>query len=295
VNTGAEVWRFEAGGSIVSTAQVDHDTLYVASLNSRVYRLNALTGELIWEFATGGEVYASPLLYGDRIFIGSRDGMLYAIDVTSGTEQWRADMGGEIWSSAALFLPTSTLIVGARSGRVSAFTYDGVVNWTTELGGAVDAAPAIDGPSVYVGNYDGTLHTLNAVSGEIIWQVDLPSAIYASTAVGSQYIYVNDYDGNLVALDKATGEESWRYDIGSPAYSSPSVSRDPITGYEMVYALSEEGGLMYGIDALTGEELWRVQTGEQGDWRSSSPVIVDGVLFIGSNTEGVIAYYSGTD
>jgi outer membrane protein assembly factor BamB len=97
-------------------------------------------------------------------------------------------------------------------------------------------------------------------------------------------IYVNGTGGYLAALDAATGDELWRFEIGSPAYSSPSAGADGV-----IYALSEQGGLMYGLDAATGEELWRYVTGGQGDWRSSSPVLVDGVLYIGSNTEGLLA------
>ncbi|MCL4256701.1 MAG: PQQ-binding-like beta-propeller repeat protein, partial [Anaerolineae bacterium] len=43
------------------------------------------------------------------------------------------------------------------------------------------------------------------------------------------------------------------------------------------------------IDIRTGTEIWRYVTGTQGDYRSSAPVLVDGVLFVGSNSEGVLA------
>ncbi|MEL7233892.1 MAG: PQQ-binding-like beta-propeller repeat protein, partial [Chloroflexota bacterium] len=57
----------------------------------------------------------------------------------------------------------------------------------------------------------------------------------------------------------------------------------------LVYVLSEEGGLMYALDGATGDEVWRYETGREGDWRSSTPVIVDGVLFIGSDSMGLLA------
>jgi outer membrane protein assembly factor BamB len=295
VNTGEEVWRFAAEGSIVSTPDVIGGALYVGSLDGSVYRLNAQTGELEWRFETGGQVYASPVLYGDQVFIGSRDGFFYALAQATGELRWRADMDGEVWGSAAVYLPTSTVVIGAHGGEVTSFTYDGEIDWTVEIGGDIHASPVIDAASLYISNSDGAFLSLDSQSGAIFWQVAFQSPIYASPAIGATQLYITDYDGNLVAFDKATGAERWRFDIGAPAYASPSITRQPSDGYEMVYAVSEFGGLMYGIDAETGEEKWRVQTGAQGDWRSSSPVIVDGVLFIGSNTEGVIAYRSADE
>nr|MBA3874610.1 PQQ-binding-like beta-propeller repeat protein [Anaerolineae bacterium] len=58
----------------------------------------------------------------------------------------------------------------------------------------------------------------------------------------------------------------------------------------VVYAVTEKGGLLHALDATTGKELWNIVTGTQWDWRSSSPVFVDGTLYIGSNVEGFLAF-----
>ena len=89
--------------------------------------------------------------------------------------------------------------------------------------------------------------------------------------------------GTLYALDTATGEMRWEYAMGGPAYSSPSVAGD------VVYAVTEVEGQLIAFNRTTGDILWTYTTGGQGDWRSSAPVLVDDVLYIGSNTQGLLA------
>jgi outer membrane protein assembly factor BamB len=101
--------------------------------------------------------------------------------------------------------------------------------------------------------------------------------------VGEGRAYVNDLNGTLVALDLADGSEQWRFELGAPAYASPALVDD------VVYAVSEAGGLLHALDADSGEALWQYQTGRQGDYRSSSPVVLDGVLYVGSNSGGLLA------
>jgi outer membrane protein assembly factor BamB len=93
-----------------------------------------------------------------------------------------------------------------------------------------------------------------------------------------------DIQGVIRALDAAKGDLLWQVTIGGPAYSSPTLAGD------VVYALTEEGGLLYAFDALTGDELWREVTGREGDFRAASPVPYDNLLFVSSNSMGLVVY-----
>ncbi|MCU0475805.1 MAG: PQQ-like beta-propeller repeat protein [Anaerolineae bacterium] len=110
------------------------------------------------------------------------------------------------------------------------------------------------------------------------------SQVYASAAVGEALVYVTAYEGDLYALDRATGAQVWAQRVGRVAYSSPTLVGD------VVYALGEGEGKLYAFDAATGAPLWEVVTGREGDYRSSSPVWAGDTLYIGSNTEGLLAY-----
>ncbi|MEL6527436.1 MAG: PQQ-binding-like beta-propeller repeat protein, partial [Chloroflexota bacterium] len=180
--------------------------------------------------------------------------------------------------------------VGNRNGEIVALdAEDGSVVWTVETGSTspVDASPAVRDDVVYIGAGNGIMYALDASTGNEIWATDLEDGrIYASASVTETSVYVFGLEGTLHALNIADGAIQWTVELGNPAYSSATVVGD------VVYALSEEGGLMFGLDANTGEELWRYQTGREGDWRSGHPVFVDGILYITSNTEGLLALSS---
>ena len=137
--------------------------------------------------------------------------------------------------------------------------------------------------------------------------------VRSSAAVDGERAYVGSFDGNLYALDTATGAEVWRgadrirdrvvargggrprdrgqrgtaglrhddrrVTMGLPARASP-WSRRPRSRATTVFVGGNDGNV-YAV-GLDGTEQWRYPTG--GAVRSS-PVVADGVVYIGS-TDG---------
>ena len=59
-------------------------TVYVGSLDNKLYALNGKTGDKLWEFETGDKVSYSPAIGSDgTLYIGSWDKKLYAIKTDS--------------------------------------------------------------------------------------------------------------------------------------------------------------------------------------------------------------------
>ena len=218
------------------------------------------------------------------VYIGSRDHHLYALNHEDGSEIWRYDTGGEVWSSPALV--DGIVYTGSRNGDMFALdAVSGEEIWTFSTGSnsPINASPAILDDVLYSGAGNGIFYALDRTTGEEIWSLDLEGGqIFASASVTDDAIYVFAIDGILHALS-LDGERLWTFPLGSPTYSSPTVVGD------VVYALSEAGGLMYALDTTSGEALWHYQTGSEGDWRSAHPVFENGILYITSNTRGLIA------
>lgn len=165
--------------------------------------------------------------------------------------------------------------------------------WQFEMPRPVRMTPAISQGVVFIGGEDRRLHALDAATGELRWRFDAGSSVVSSPAVAEGIVYLGSLDNNF-AMDGTLAHFTytaqtpaftlqWSVNIGGPAYSSPSYSDG------VVYVVTEAGGLLYAFDAMTGEALWRYVTGTQGDWRASSPVLLDGVLYIASNTQGMLA------
>jgi hypothetical protein len=76
--TGASIWNYTTGATIVSCPAIADGKVYASSTDRKIYALNASTGDLLWSYQTGGSVRSSPSIAEGRLFIGSDDGKIYA-------------------------------------------------------------------------------------------------------------------------------------------------------------------------------------------------------------------------
>jgi outer membrane protein assembly factor BamB len=86
--SGTVLWEFETGSVVYSSPAIGSDgTVYVGSLDKKLYALNGKSGVKLWEFVTGGNVYSSPAIGSDgTVYVGDggRGGnKLYAIKTES--------------------------------------------------------------------------------------------------------------------------------------------------------------------------------------------------------------------
>ena len=120
----------------------------------------------------------------------------------------------------------------------------------------------------------------------VIWRHMLGGeSTIASAAVGEGLIVVTN-SSSLVALDQATGDERWQVAIVA-SYSTPII-------YSGKVYIGTVGDGLKAFDVANGAEVWTFRTGAiatnpeiPADDIESSPVIVDGTLFIGGG------YYGG--
>jgi eukaryotic-like serine/threonine-protein kinase len=196
----------------------------------------------------------------------------------------------------------------------------------------VTLAKPVDGGTVYIGNYDGVLYALDAQAGTKKWQVQMPAGIASTPTVANGTIYIGCIDKKLYALDVADGKKKWEFLHGKPNdQSAPMVANGLvyIGGNPKIYALDANTGTkkwefegdgiysweaspnvvngivygiirgnsggkygMYALDATTGAVKW----GPANDvyLSESSPAIADGVVYAGSELNGLVALNATT-
>ena len=96
-------------------------------------------------------------------------------------------------------------------------------------------------------------------------------------------------DGYVYALNASDGSTFWSFRTNSNLYSCPAVSG----GVVYVGSMDTSVGNMYAIDAATGAKLWNFSTGYM-NLVSSSPAIVNGVVYFGSDDRQIYALNAGT-
>ena len=123
---------------------------------------------------------------------------------------------------------------------------------------------------------------LNSTTGKEQWILDMSElnptrfksfySVESTPVVDYDRVYFGSPHGFLYAVDALTGNWIWHFDTEAYISSSPVISGD------FVYIFTEKGCL-HAINKDTGKELWKHEF--KINRLSSSPIISDGVLFIG--------------
>ncbi len=95
-----QLWTYEAGESIESSAAIVGGTVFVGSQKGELVALSLENGSVYWKFPTGipiGE--SSPAYGGGVVYIGDLGGWLNAINASDGKKLWAFKANGEIKSS----------------------------------------------------------------------------------------------------------------------------------------------------------------------------------------------------
>lgn len=276
-------WGYESGDLFASSPTVVGSTVFFGAGDGFVYAVYAASGDrpgeagpqgapggaadpgpeaaeggrIRWRLETGGRVRSTPAVADGVLYVGSADGAVYAADAATGARLWRHETEG----------------AGLRSGD---FGYDRRT---------VQSSPAVADGRVFVGARDGHLYALDAATGERLWRSDERiSWVNSSPAVADGLVYAGTSDAQFVqAVDAATGQERWRRESAGIVWTSPSV-----VGEHVIFA--EGAGRIRAFDRRSGEPAWESWVGGRF---FGSPVVSDGVLFVGSEDGGVYAIRDG--
>jgi outer membrane protein assembly factor BamB len=305
VNQLVLVWKYTTGGQVFSSPAVAGGILYAGSDN--IYALNASTGALLWKY-TNGQTFSSPAVFNGMVYAVSSDDYLYALDARTGTLRWKFSIGRNFtWPSVA----NGAVYVTGSEGGYALSGSTGTVLWNTPgLGSGVAVANGLAYSPGGVGA--PSLLGVNAYNGKIVWRT--PTLGLSTPAVQNGVAYESSND--LFALEASTGNYLWEY----PVYSTivPTVAGSTVytvSGYEnaSIYALKADtgallwqyptsslgallaaaNGVVYvsldesanALDGATGSLLWTFPVGASG-----SPVIANGMLYIGSDDDNIYAF-----
>lgn len=115
---------------------------------------------------------------------------------------------------------------------------------------------------------------------QLAWRYDAETpTMNTSPVVGDGVVYVpgSGDPGLIHAVDIETGDQLWQFEPAGYASSSPALVG------ETLY-VGTWGKRFYAIDTATGESRWRQKIGHR--FGASSPVVVDGIVYVGTNGDG---------
>jgi outer membrane protein assembly factor BamB len=213
-------WSTPAVGDIGGVMQVVH-----AQGDGWVRGYEALSGKKLWEFDTNpkdsvwpktrNEVISTPVIHENVVYIangqdpehGEGVGHAYAIDATK-----RGDI--------------------TESGRLWHFD---------KIRRSISTAAIKDG-LIYLADFSGFFHCLDAKTGQVYWTHDMFAAIWGSPMIVDNKVYLGDEDGDMVVVEhgktlKVISEQN----MGSAVYSTvvPANGALFVMNRNQLYALQQ--------------------------------------------------------
>jgi outer membrane protein assembly factor BamB len=265
----------------LSSPTIANGVVYFGSGDHNVYAIDAATGAKRWQFTTGNVVHASPAVESGVVYIGSWDRNMYALDAMSGREIWKYQTGNDttifnqigIASSAAV--ADGTIFFGCRDGHFYALDQkSGKLRWSHDNHmGWVIASPAVRDGVVYFPTSDGTrFKALDAATGSIRFNIENKAVSFSSPALVNNTVYFGSSDGWLHAVDIKSGTIASEFQTDGSKENSPRyIDANGKMKSGALYPDFTLEGMYIGLDRMfsLGSVL-------------SSPVVADGVLYVGS-------------
>lgn len=144
-----------------------------------------------------------------------------------------------------------------------AITAQPTLAWQFETHGPIAGSPTIAGGTLYVGSYDHDLYALDAATGKERWKFESEGRIVSTPSVQDGTVYFGSMDSKFYAVDAASGKEKWHFaTAGERRFTARHI---------------------HGLDPA-GEMM-----PDPFDFYSSSPTVVNGVVYFGSGDNNVYA------
>ncbi|MBP1703221.1 MAG: alpha amylase, catalytic region, partial [Chloroflexi bacterium] len=306
-------WKWYAGAPITGSPVLVEGTLFIGSMQGRLYALDPATQSVKWQADLPAPIFSTPAIAGKAVYVGTLGGTFHALDATNGNEIWRFQAGDAIISSPAI--ADNIVYFGSFDQNIYALdTGSGELRWKHQTGGDINSSPVVSGGTLLIGSEDSFVYALDANTGKKIWLYLAEAPILSSPTVldGVVYIGTESESGDSAnAIDLATGNRLWKapygvllttFAAGDDALYGASVmggvgavnpedgsllwshetgvfiiSSPAVLDDQIIYG--DGAGIVHALSAKNGDEQWSYQT--QGEiW--SSPAIAGETVFFGS-------------
>jgi outer membrane protein assembly factor BamB len=175
-----KVFRWFSGNDADASVVVDDKGfLYTASEYDRPLARSREAGQLtkldprnktnpiVWKLDESthlkGGIYGTPGISGNMVYVATDSGRLIGLDRTTGAIRWERRLPNPTWGSPVIV--DHTLLIGDCKGFFHAFDVTDPLHappekWSLELGGCIEATPAVWKGRIYIGTRAGHLFVI---------------------------------------------------------------------------------------------------------------------------------------
>ena len=241
-------WRVGLGGPLYAPAAVHGSMAYVGNADGVVFALDTRDGKVAWSFPAGRPIHGEATVTEEAVFFGCDNGGLYRLHRDSGKQAWRYELD----DGRVARVPPNPFV----------FDYDHIA-----------PRPVLAGGVLYIGAADGSLHAVDAASGQRQWRFASEGKVRASAAVNDDTVVFGTLANRIHELDRASGRERLRRDTGGPVTSTPVFAGDH-------FIVGDRGSHLAAFLPGRPQPVWSQPY--WGSWIESSAALHGGSGYIGS-------------
>jgi outer membrane protein assembly factor BamB len=258
------LWKYNIGAATEFnfTPAVDGSSVYSASSQGDIARLDGVSGKQVWRI-NAGERLSGGVGAGDSlVLVGTPKGMVLAFD-QNGKSLWKARVSSEVLSAPRI--SNGVIVVRCGDSRIFGLSAtDGKRKWvyervTPSLALRSSAGVTLADGAAYAGFAGGKLVAIKVEDGKVLWEasVALPKGateieriadITSLPVVDGRMVYAVAFQGRVAGVDRSNGRILWTRDISS--YTGMDAQS------ERVY-VTHSGGAVYALDYSSGKSYWR--------------------------------------
>jgi outer membrane protein assembly factor BamB len=238
----------------------------------------------VWSRGVGngqgiGLTQLTPAIDGEKIYTADHEGIITALNRQNGKKLWSTKITKEFtgWTGKIVYSFKEKDLNHGITGGIS--YADGLL---------------------YIGNYAGEVIALSTVNGKEIWRKQLKGEVSSVPQTNGQVVAVQTMNGKLFVLDAKTGADMWFFENPPPVLTLRG-SAAPLVTDSAIFAGFANGRLM-AFNPSNGLILWeqrmalpkgRSELDRMVDIHAS-PLIKDGILFVGTYQGRIAAVARGT-
>ena len=292
-------WSVDMGATVSYPLIAQHKVFVIAgpdaSSKVNLYALDAQTGHTVWGpilIPQGAYWWAAAAYDHGVIFVvpntvpGLSSGAMYAFSAQDGHEIWNVTLPGQYFFTAPPTALNGVVYTSGAGGGGTVYAVresDGNVLWTAGVENGDNSSPVVTSSDVYVSYVCPQTYKFAAQSGALIWHYSggCEGGGGATPVLYNGLLYVRDWsmsnghDGEILNASKGTYVGSFDADF------APSVFQNTV--------LYVRYGSLNAVAAGSGATVWSALP-PAGDTYSTPPIVVNGVVYVGTSTGKLMGY-----
>jgi outer membrane protein assembly factor BamB len=291
-DTGAELWRAQAGAGLTAGVGSDGRFTAVVTRDNEVVTLEG--GKVLWRQRVPARVVTAPLVAGERVFVLAVDRTVHAFDALDGRRLWTYQRPSDALTLAqggVLLAAHNQLLVG-QSGRLLALdALRGQVVWDVVLAtprgsNEVERLADLVGPAVRQGDrvcaraFQNAVGCVDLAKPRVIWTRNNGGS--SALAGNAEQLFGGDASDRLTAWNAETGDVLWT----NERLLYRGLAGGLAVGPTVLFADAE--GLVHFLAAADGKLQLRLST--DGKPAVGTPALSGTTVLVATRGGGLYAF-----